>query len=369
MYSVLLLDPAGTTLEHRFSLRYNENVQIKHDIPLGEGLVGYAALHRQPVLVPDVERDPRYINANPETRSELCVPLIYKGKVIGVLDIEHTRRGYFNEQHVRTLTTLAAQVAIAIENARLYETLARQEQQLERDLVLARELQSQLLPPCCPALRNAQLAARFQPARFIGGDLYDFVPYARERMGIAIGDVSGKGAPAAIYASLVSGFLRSHAAGEVGAAAMLSAVNHSLSGRAIAAQYVSMIYAIWDDKRRQLRIANSGLPRPMYCHGGRVEVVDATGLPVGMFPAADYDEVTFNARRGDLFVFFSDGIVDAGNAEGQAFGRTRLEDIVARHCDRSADDVVTAIFAAVREHAGGTAPFDDETVLALKVNG
>ena len=121
MFSILLLDAAGEKLQHRFSLRFQENIQLKHDIPLGKGVVGYAAQHREAVLVPDVNKDSRYIRLNPETRSELAVPLIYKDKVIGVLDLEHTRRGFFTDDHKRTVTTLAAQVAIAIENARLYE--------------------------------------------------------------------------------------------------------------------------------------------------------------------------------------------------------------------------------------------------------
>ena len=146
MFSILLLDTAGEKLQHRFSLRFQENIQLKHDVPLGDGLVGYAARHRQAVLVPDVSKDPRYILLNPETRSELAVPLIYKDNVIGVLDLEHTKRGFFTDDHKRTVTTLAAQVAIAIENARLYEEIARQEKRLERDLALARELQFRLLP-------------------------------------------------------------------------------------------------------------------------------------------------------------------------------------------------------------------------------
>ena len=113
MFSILLVDSAGEKLQHRFSLRFQENIQLKHDVPLGDGLVGYAARHRQAVLVPDVSKDPRYISLNPETRSELAVPLIYKDKVIGVLDLEHTKRGFFTEDHKRTVTTLAAQVAIA----------------------------------------------------------------------------------------------------------------------------------------------------------------------------------------------------------------------------------------------------------------
>jgi sigma-B regulation protein RsbU (phosphoserine phosphatase) len=367
MFSVLLLDRSGTKLEHRFSQRYGERIQIKHDIPLGDGLVGYAALQNQVVVVPDVSRDPRYINVNPETRSELVVPLVYKDKVIGVMDLEHHKRGYFVEQHVRTVTTLAAQIAIAIENARLYETVAFQERQMQRDLELAHELQSRLLPPCCPQLRSAEVSARFQPARFIGGDLYDFIPYGSERVALAVGDVSGKGAPAAIYAALVSGFMRSHARAELGPAEIMAAINRSLSDRPISAQYVSLTFALWDEASRQLRIANSGLPRPIYCRNGAVEMVRAEGLPMGLFPEADYDEVTFRPKPGDLFVFFSDGLTDVWNEDDQMFGRTRLEQVVARNCDRSAQEVVNAIFEAAAEHAHGTEPFDDQTVVALKI--
>ncbi len=217
MFSILLLDATGEKLQHRFSLRFGENIQLKDDRPLGLGVVGYAAQNKQAVLVPDVTKDPRYIKVNPETRSELAVPLIYKDKVIGILDLEHTRRGFFTDDHRRTITTLAAQIAIALENARLYEEVERQEKRLERDLALARELQNRLLPQSPPKLANLEIAAKFVPARAIGGDLYDFVNYSLSRTGIVIGDVSGKGAPAAIYAALVSGILRSHAPDRTGA--------------------------------------------------------------------------------------------------------------------------------------------------------
>ena len=369
MFSILLVDAAGEKLQHRFSLRFQENIQLKHDVPLGDGLVGYAARHRQAVLVPDVAKDPRYILLNPETRSELAVPLIYKDKVIGVLDLEHTKRGFFTEDHKRTVTTLAAQVAIAIENARLYEEIARQEKRLERDLALARELQFRLLPQSLPKLANLEVAAKFAPARAIGGDLYDFVNYSLDQMGMVIGDVSGKGAPAAIYAALVSGILRSHAPIEPGPAEMLRAVNFSLGERRIEGQFVSLIYAVWDDRNLSVKIANSGLPRPLYCHDGKIEVIEATGLPLGLFDDAEYDEFTFKAKPGDMFVFFSDGILDARNKAGDMFGRHRTEAIIAGCADISADCVVKSLFKAVTEHAAGEEAFDDETVVAIKVKG
>jgi sigma-B regulation protein RsbU (phosphoserine phosphatase) len=369
MFSILLLDAAGEKLQHRFSLRFNENIHLKYEIPLGRGLVGAAAQSKEAVLVPDVSKDPRYVEANPETRSELAVPLIYKGKVIGVLDLEHTRRGFFTEEHQRTMTTLAAQIAIAVENARLYEEIERQERRLERDLSLARELQMRLLPQTRPKLGHLDVAAKFVPARAIGGDLYDFIPYSMSRLGIVIGDVSGKGAPAAIYAALVSGILRSHAPIEPGPGEMLSAVNLSLAERRIEAQFVSIIYAVWDDESRTLTVANSGLPRPVYVHGGKNEVIEATGLPLGLFDDADYDEFKFRMKPGDMFVFFSDGILDARNRKGEMFGRTRVEKIISECSGNSADCVVDLLFNAVAEHAAGVEAFDDQTVVAIRVRG
>jgi sigma-B regulation protein RsbU (phosphoserine phosphatase) len=369
MFSILLLDSSGEKLQHRFSLRFNENVHLKQDVALGQGLVGYAAEHRQAVLVPDVSKDPRYIEGNPETRSELAVPLIYKNKVIGVLDLEHTRRGFFTDEHRRTMMTLAAQVAIAVENARLYEEIARQERRLERDLALARELQMRLLPQTLPKPAHLELAAKFVPARAIGGDLYDFIPYSLSRLGIVIGDVSGKGAPAALYAALVSGILRSHAPIEPGPAEMLSAVNLSLAERPIEAQFVSLIYAVWDDSHRVLLVANSGLPRPVYVHEGKNQVIEATGLPLGLFDEADYDEFRFKMKPGDMFVFFSDGILDARNRSGELFGRGRVEKIIAECGGTSADCVVDSLFKAAAEHSAGVETFDDQTVVAIKVKG
>jgi len=369
MFSILLLDATGEKLQHRFSQRFQENIHLKHEIPQGRGVVGYAAEHKEAVLVPDVSKDPRYIELNPETRSELAVPLIYKDKVIGVLDLEHTRRGFFTDDHRRTVTTLAAQVAIALENARLYEQIARQEKRLELDLALARELQFRLLPQTLPKPAHLDIAAKSMPARAIGGDLYDFVSYSLSRTAIIVGDVSGKGAPAAIYAALVSGILRSHAPIEPAPSEMLAALNFSLGERRIEAQFVSLIYALWDDQTRTLRVANSGLPRPLYCHDGTIQPIEIAGLPSGLFDDADYDELSFRAKPGDMFVFFSDGILDARNRRGDMFGRGRLDQVVSHNLEATPDALVKAIFKAVADHAAGEEAFDDQTVVVIRVKG
>lgn len=369
MFSILLLDDTKQKLVHRFSVRFKENVQLKHDIPLGRGLVGTAALEKKPVLVSDVSKDPRYIKANPETRSELCVPLIYKDNVIGVLDLEHTRRGFFTEDHLRTITTLAAQIAIAIENATLYERIAREEQRLERDLAMAREVQLNLLPPAVPTLKNAQVAARFSPAHAIGGDMYDFLDYMLPRACLMVSDVSGKGAPAALYAALVSGIIRSIAAGEPAPAALLSSVNRALNQRRLDANYVVLCCALWDDDKRTMRVANSGLPRPIYYHRGHAHMIEAAGLPLGMFSDAGYDETTIHAVPGDVFVFFSDGVVDASNEKEEQFGRVRVEHMITKNAERSAQELADAIFQAAADFSAGAPVFDDQTIVVLKVTG
>lgn len=367
IFSILLLDESSQKLVHRFSVRFKENVQLKHDIPLGRGLVGAAALEKRPILAPDVSKDPRYIKANPETRSELCVPLIYKDKVIGVLDLEHTRRGFFQDEHVRAMSTLAAQIAIAIENAMLYERLALEEQRLERDLAMAREVQYHLLPPGRPSLPGAELAARYNPAHAIGGDMYDFLDYMLPRACITVGDVSGKGAPAALYAALVSGIIRSVAHGEPAPAEMLTAVNRALNQRRLDANYVVLCCALWDDSKKIMRVANSGLPRPIYCHQGHAHMIEAAGLPLGMFADATYDETTIHAHPGDVFVFLSDGLIDASNTRDEQFGRTRIEHVIALNSQRSAQEIVDSLFSATQEFSAGAPVFDDQTVVVLKV--
>jgi sigma-B regulation protein RsbU (phosphoserine phosphatase) len=243
MFTILLWNETTEQFEHRFSTRYGERVNRGRTIIPGQGIIGTAAAQRTPILSSDVRKDPRYVLENPETRSELAAPLIYKGNVIGVIDLEHTRLNYYTEDHQKTLTTLAAQVAISIANARLYQRIHEEEQRLERDLAMAREVQLRLLPQSPPTPARAEIAARFMAARSIGGDVYDFLDYGMGRVALCVGDVSGKAAPAALYAALVSGILRSLAPLELSPAEMLAALNDQLQERKLAAQYDADAYA------------------------------------------------------------------------------------------------------------------------------
>ena len=408
MFTILLWNDRTQRLEHRFSSRFGERIEREHNVPLGEGIIGHAAQSRAPVLAPDTRKDPRYIVVHPEVRSELAVPLIYKGQVIGVVDLEHTRVNYFNEEHQTTLSTLSAQLAISIANARLYQRIHEDEQRLERDLEMARQVQLRLLPSTPPQPRRAEIAAAFLPARSIGGDMYDFLDYGAagnalyttsqpDRIAIVLGDVSGKAAPAALYAALVSGILRSLAARHLAPADLLAELNDQLQERKLDSQYVTMLMAIWNDDDLTLRIANAGSVQPLYVTQSVTETIGATpsekgasrkpdpdcltpaslttttipaeGFPLGLFPKAEYDELTIPAHPGDLFLFFSDGITDALNAEGETFGAERLEAVLRDRPSacHSAQSTVDAILAAVATFQSGTAHFDDETLVVLRV--
>ncbi len=367
MFTILLIDEAEQVLDLRFSVRFGERFFSNNRVPLSDGLVGRAVRERMLLNVPDVRKDPRYKMVNSETRSEMVVPLIYKNKVIGVLDLEHTRPGFFNEEHERVMITMAATVAISIENARLYQRVAQQEHRLENDLAMAREVQLRLLPQKKPQHAHAEFATRFLPARMIGGDLYDFLRYDEFRTGIALGDASGKATPAALYSALVSGIMRAGAPQCPTPAEMLKLLNESLQERQMDAQYITMVFAVWNDEDQTLQIANAGAIQPLFCRGGEVETIQAEGFPLGLFREANYEQFTLSTRPGDAIVFFSDGIVDAQNTAGEMFGDKRLIEVVKEHIHASATELADAIMHEVGRFQAGFDRFDDETVVVLRV--
>ena len=367
MFSIMLLDEKGEMLIARYAWRFGSAQEPLRSLPITSGLVGAAVREWRLVNVPDVRKDARYVAMNPETRSELVVPLFHKGRIIGVLDLEHTRAGFFNEEHERVLTTLAAQVAIAIENAQLYQAVRTQEAQLERDMTMAREVQLRLLPSVAPTWTNADMAVRFLPARTIGGDLYDFVHYGPGRMAIVLGDVSGKAAPAALFAALVSGIMRSAAQQRPEPARMLATLNNTIQERKLESQYVTMLFALWNDDSRTLQVANSGAVQPILCRHGQSSTVRAEGFPLGLFPNVTYDELNVTTEPGDAILFVSDGILDAENAQRDMYGPERLAELLCSRNEQSAQEIADAILNDVSRFQGEQERFDDETIIVLRI--
>ncbi|HVD93055.1 MAG TPA: GAF domain-containing protein [Vicinamibacterales bacterium] len=372
-FGIWLLNENRAELEVKLAVKYGDQIEMRR-IPLGEGLVGYAALHKEPVLVPDVSQDPRYINVVPDVRSELAIPMLLKDRCIGVLDLESPELDAFTKRDVEILTLLASQAAVAIENARLYETVRANEVRLEKEMHFAQRVQSALLPVGLPKrMKGVDVGARFAPARELGGDFHDFLAPETNMLAVALGDVSGKGVPAALYsvfaAELIRGrtFRRRYLPDRSGPANVLSSVNTILHQRQLEEYYCTLCYAIFDLKRRNVTLANSGLPYPIRVSQRAVSVIEIPGVPLGAFQGSTYDEVTYALHTGDLFVFCSDGVSEAMNAGGEEFGSARLFEIVAGMPDAAPRDLVDAIFAGVEAFREGAAQNDDMTAVAVKI--
>ena len=365
-FSILLL--REDRLEHRFSLSEGQPVYGKPDVPLNRGLVGYAATYRVPVFVPEVSKDPRYIEMHPETRSEIAVPLIFKDELIGVLDIEHTELGRLTSEDVLTLTSFAAQIAVVIANATLHDRIRAQERQLQRDLAAAHELQMRLLPKVSRMLKNGRSVVRCIPARMVGGDFYGTIPYLKRGVIASVmADVSGKGAAAAVYAALANGFLHSCAAEELDPNEMLKKLNQHLIQLTSLEHFVAMLYSTWDERERVAQICNAGLPVPLLCRCGEVQPLPVHGMPLGLLRDSQYEQVRVEYRPGDTVLFCTDGVIEAFNPEGEEFGSERLGRVLCENAHRSPEEIVDSIIHAARQHCRGESFMDDLTVGVLSV--
>jgi phosphoserine phosphatase RsbU/P len=365
-FSILDIDHQARALRHLFSIRYDERVNIDN-VPLGKGITGAAAESREVIRVHDTAKDPRYIASHPDIRSEVAVPLILQDRVLGVIDLESSRIGHFTDDHVRTLTLLAPQIASSVENARLYQELAARERRMEEDLMAARELQRVLLPDGSPEITGLEAVVRLRPAREISGDIYDVFERTDGSFVVAFGDVSGKGAAAALYGSLVSGLLRTQAPRHRGPAELLKALNDILVERKVEARYVTLFIMLWNPATRRIVMANAGALPPMVCRGGDILKVRVEGVPLGLLADREYEEVDFNAQPDDTIVLYSDGITDHVNAAGTEYGRGRLAHVVRSHCNGATCDLVGAIFTELDKFS--TTAFDDQTVFVMKVQG
>jgi phosphoserine phosphatase RsbU/P len=372
-FGILLLNEERGELEMKLAVQYGEKVEVPR-VRLGEGLVGYAALHREPVLVADVSQDPRYIKLVPDVRSELAIPLLIKDRCIGVVDLESPELDAFSKRDVEILTLLASQAAVAIENARLYEEVRANEERLEKELRFAQRVQTALLPAGPPKrLKGVEVAAAFAPAREVGGDFHDYLSPEAHTLVVAVGDVSGKGVPAALYgafaAELVRGrtFRRRYLPDRSSPAGVLSSVNTILQQRQLEEYYCTLCYTVFDLKRRILTLANSGLPYPIRCSSEGCAQIELPGVPLGAFHGSTYDEVTFALHAGDLFVLCTDGVFEAMDGQGQEFTAARLLEVVGGLRDQPAARVVEGIFAAVHAWRGETPPNDDMTAVAVRI--
>jgi phosphoserine phosphatase RsbU/P len=372
-FGIFLLNERAQLLDLKLAIRYG-NRAGSPQLKVGEGIVGYAAEHKTVVNVPDVTKDTRYIPWVEDCRSELAIPLLIKDRCIGVLDLESPNYDAFSKHDVEVLTLLASQVAVAIENARLYEALRSNEDRLERELSFAQRVQIALLPTGLPKrLKGVDVAARFVPARELGGDLHDFLSPEASSLVVAVGDVSGKGVPAALYSVFAGELVRSrtfrrrYQPERFSPSGVLTAMNTILYERQLESYYCTLCYAFFDFKRRVLTFANSGLPYPLKSTADGCHPMELPGIPLGTFPGVTYDQLSFEIVNGDVFVFCTDGIYETFNAAGDEFGTERVAETVQARRGESAQLIAAAIFDAVDGFRGEAPQGDDMTVVVVKI--
>ena len=365
--SLMLYDEKQKVFRHRIDVKHGQHVQGKLRVAVSEGIVGAAATLKAPVRVPDVSADPRYLMVNPETRSELAIPMIHKGQVIGVLDLESPQLNYFTEDHVQTLSILAANLAVSLENARLYEKLARDEARLERDLQAAKRIQGALLQPVPSEDYGLDMAARYLSAREVCGDLYEFLRYGPQQLGIALGDVSGKGTAAALYGAVAIGIMRSLAPQKLQPADILKVMNQIIGERRIEGRFMTACFATWQKTKRKLRVANAGQSQPLLYKDGRCEKIELTGFPLGIFEEVNYDEWNGVLEPGEILVFHSDGIAESTNPEGQFFGTEKLRKLIEQHHELQAAELADLILREVDWFTQNAPLADDRTLVIAKV--
>ena len=357
---------------HLFAVQYGQSLPVRFCVPLFKGITGNAAGERRPVRVDDVRLDPRYIESpNSEfVRSEMVIPLLLQERLIGALDLESTKVGAFSAENERMLGILSSYIAIALENSRLYVETRAHEERLQADLDTAREVQLQLLPQTIPEIRDLDVSATYRPARDLGGDFYDVIPYGEGRAAVVVGDVSGKGTAAALYGSLAIGTLRENTRRtDRRPEEMLDILNRRLCGAGISPGFVALLFAVYDRSKDHLVIGNGGIPHPILTRNGEVSEIPIDGTPLGLFHDIVYSEHTLKMQPGDIVVLASDGILESMNSAGDLFGLERLTAVLRGVGPKaSAMEISEAILAATDIFSGNPAePHDDRTLLVLRL--
>jgi len=334
-----------------------------HRLKVGrEGMVGYVASTGQTRYAPDVRLDEYYIECGPGTLSEVAIPLSVGDKLVGVFTASHPDLDAFPRQQLRILQALCDHVAVAVHNARQFQSERAERAAMDREAQEARTIQQALLPKSSPYIPGYVVSGLSVPARAVGGDWYDFIPFPDGRWGIVLADVSGKGTAAALLMSATRGVLRSLAEACCSPGEVLTRVNQLLVDDFPAGKFVTLVYAVLDPSTRSVVFANAGHLRPLFIDGRGDHFLDTErGLPLGL-GCGDYSETQVSLSPGSKLIFYSDGITEAENANAEEYGARRL----AEHAVKPGASAVT-IVDDVRSFVNGSSLRDDASVVFVGV--
>ncbi len=332
-----------------------------HRLPVGAGMVGHVASTGKMHYAPDVTRDPYYLACEPDTRSEVAIPLQRDGDLIGVFTASHCELDAFCPDQLRLLQGLCAHVAVAVHNARRFGSEREQRERMSREAEEARSIQQALLPRSSPLIPGFAVSGLSIPAGSVGGDWYDFIPLPNGRWGLVLADVSGKGTAAALLMSATRGMLRSLAQTGSGPAEVLTRLNQLMIEDFPSGRFVTMVYAELDPATRVLRIASAGHLAPLLVEpSGHRWIKHEHGLPLGI-SASKFSEAEVTLGEHSRIAFYSDGITEAEVDSGEDYGAERL---LAQM--QLPDVTVDGLLADVRKFTNGTGLRDDATVILVR---
>lgn len=340
-------------------------------ITISSHVIEEVMTHRIAVLTADAMADDRFSGAmsimNFQIRSMMCAPLIANDNFLGVIHIDTVQQDKrFTMDDLDLLTGVANQTAIAIANAKLYVQLMNQ-QRMERDMALARQVQESFLPGKPPEVPGIQLVATYRAALDVGGDFYDFIPMENNCIAIGLGDVAGKGVPAALLMARMSSDMRLHATTEADACTVLTKMNARLAQGGTDGAFVTAIFLILDPGTRTLTISNAAHCLPVLRRGSTGEVIEIDeggGFPLGALDDTQYEEGTFQLESGDVVAIFSDGVTEAMNANKDLYGTERLLAVAAQPAS-NAQEVMDNILKDVQKFVGDAYQSDDLTLVCI----
>ncbi len=343
---------------------------------LDKGLAGWVRNNLKPGLVSDTLVDSRWVSIPDEpydVRSVISVPIIKNGAIFGILTLKHPDPHFFDEEDVKGVQVAAEHMALAIEGAQVYvriEELNRQRRNaLESDLALARQVQESFLPARMPAVDGYVFGAVNRPAHSVGGDFYHFYPLPGNRLGVALGDVSGKGIAASLFMARLSSDLAHFAPVFSEPGRLLAKINQELCGRAKQGMFVTMVYLILDLSTGIVLCANAGhLPAMIISSEGILAMEDASvkGPPLGILPDAAYGQQGTRLNNDDAMVLFTDGVVEARDENGRVFGFDRLRDELCRRSLLNPERLVSGIILAVDQFSKNPDGRDDLTIVCFR---
>jgi len=373
--SLMLIDEGTNELVYEVALgKKGKEIKKMFRLKMGQGIAGWVAKNKRPLLVKDVSKDPRFFNRPDKTtgfktRSILCVPMKVKDKTIGILEaINPLGRSAFNNEDTDLFNAFASQAAVAIVNARMHNQMM-EKQRVEQELAVASQIQQNFLPRVYPKSNGISIYAQSIPAREIGGDFYDFLKLDNDSLAIAIGDVSGKGVPAALYMVKAMTELRNHASEFSGPDEVLSAVNNILVKESMRGMFVTLLYTILNFRNRTITFSNAGHLSPMLLDVPSKKIIplnEARNIPLGIAPGIKYDKAELDLRGDKLLTLYTDGIIEARNNRAKEFGIQRLKEVMRRK-NLSAKSAVNSIIREVSDFSKGVLQHDDLTILAARI--